>query len=161
MANKGIDKDYLLQTLKDFNTKILSPTYQKYIDFANEFDKTVTYSKNDYVFYQGSIYKFTSNHTGDWNASHVAHIQISDEFDEWTPDITLSVDQTTVTFTGLNRNYSYEVYFECADGYAPPVLTSGLVFNNTSATATFSAVTAEQAGGSSGTQCKICLRIVK
>lgn len=29
MAKKAIDKDYLLQALKDFNTKILSPFYQK------------------------------------------------------------------------------------------------------------------------------------
>ena len=29
MAKKAIDKDYLLQALKDFNTKILSLFYQK------------------------------------------------------------------------------------------------------------------------------------
>lgn len=161
MANKPIDKDYLLQTLKDFNTKILSPTYQKYTDFASDFDSTVTYAVNDYVTYQGGIYRFISSHTGAWSASDVVSIKISDEFDEWTEEKTLAVGATTTTFTGLDTKYAYEVYFDCADGYAPPTLTTGLIFNGTNATATFSAVTSNQAGGPSGTSCKISLRIIK
>lgn len=161
MSNKAIDKDYLLQTLKDFNTKILSPTYQKYTDFASDFSSSTTYAVGDYVTYQGGMYRFTSAHTGAWSNSHVVSVKISDEFDEWTGEQTLAVGATSATFTGLNSNYAYDVYFDCADGYAPPTLTTGLVFNGTNATATFSAVTSEQAGGASGTRCKISLRIVK
>ena len=161
MANKAIDKEYLLQTLKDFNTKILSPSYQKYTDFANDFDSTATYAVGDYVTYEGGIYRFTSAHTGAWSSSDVTSIKVSNEFDDWTEEKILAVGDTSATFTGLNSNYAYEVYFDCADGYAPPYLTSGLIFNGTSATASFSAVTSDQAGGASGTSCKISLIIVK
>jgi len=36
------------------------------------FDSSKTYSVGDYVRYSSSVYKFTSNHTGNWNSNHVA-----------------------------------------------------------------------------------------
>ena len=60
MAYKAIDKDYLLQTLKDFNTKILSSTYQKYTDFASDFNSSTTYAVDDYVIYFDQL-KYTTN----------------------------------------------------------------------------------------------------
>ena len=40
MANKAIDKTYLLQTLKDFNTKILSSLYRKNFNVGDGLELT-------------------------------------------------------------------------------------------------------------------------
>ena len=70
--------------------------------------------------------------------------------------ISLSVGATTQTFTGLSATGAYDFYFECADGYAPPVIESVIQGNSgTSCTVTFSAVTSDQDG--TGGQCKIRL----
>ena len=70
--------------------------------------------------------------------------------------ISLSVGATTQTFTGLSATGAYDIYFTCADGYAPPTVESVVQSNSgTSCTVTFSEVTSDQDGA--GGECKIRL----
>ena len=77
--------------------------------------------------------------------------------DSWTEEISLSQGDISATFAGLNTNYSYVPFIQCADNVAPPKKDS-VIFNGTSCTVTFTAVTAAQAAGN---MCKIKLRILK
>ena len=46
---------------------------------ATAFDSTASYSAGDYVMYDGTLYKFTSSHSGDWNPSHAEATCVTDE----------------------------------------------------------------------------------
>ena len=46
---------------------------------ATAFDSTANYSAGDYAMYDGTLYKFTSSHSGEWNASHVEATCVTDE----------------------------------------------------------------------------------
>lgn len=79
------------------------------------------------------------------------------DLDEWTAEQTLSLGDTTATFTGLSSSYAYKPFIQVADGETPP--TGTMVFSGTSATVTFSsAITSAQAAGGAA---KIKLRIFK
>ena len=79
------------------------------------------------------------------------------DLDEWTAEQTLSLGDTTATFTGLSSSYAYKPFIQVADGETPP--TGTMVFSRTSATVTFSsAITSAQAAGGAA---KIKLRIFK
>ena len=79
------------------------------------------------------------------------------DLDEWTAEQTLSLGDTTATFTGLSSSYAYKPFIQVADGETPP--TGTMVFSRTSATVTFSsAITLAQAAGGAA---KIKLRIFK
>ena len=77
----------------------------------------------------------------------------------WTTAQTLQASDTSKGFTGLSSSYAYEVWFDCANGVAPPTLSSFIFTSSTTATATFSAVTSAQTG-TSGNECKIRLRVL-
>ena len=46
---------------------------------ADEFDATATYAKNDYVIYNGLLYKCTTAHTGVWSANDFTATLVGDE----------------------------------------------------------------------------------
>ena len=46
---------------------------------ATAFDSTASYSAGDYAMYDGTLYKFTSSHSGDWNSSHAEATCVTDE----------------------------------------------------------------------------------
>lgn len=48
-------------------------------DIANEFDAEQSYFAGDYVYYQGSLFKFTANHSGDWDPADVVIAQIGSD----------------------------------------------------------------------------------
>ena len=75
--------------------------------------------------------------------------------DVWTSPKTLAEGATSVTFTGLNAAYAYDIYSETADG--TPVNITGYTVSGTSITYTCVAITAAQAG-ISGTDCKVKLK---
>ena len=104
MANKAIDKTYLLQTLKDFYAKILKSepaasggmdkslvtTGEKYIwndkadltDLAPAFDATTSYAAGDCVIYNNKMYRFTSPHSaGAWIGTDAVEVNFGEEID--------------------------------------------------------------------------------
>lgn len=46
---------------------------------ATAFDSTTSYSTGDYVMYDGTLYKFTSSHSGEWDSTHAEATCITDE----------------------------------------------------------------------------------
>ena len=46
---------------------------------ATAFDSTASYSAGDYVMYDGTLYKFTSSHSGNWNPSHAEATCVTNE----------------------------------------------------------------------------------
>lgn len=46
---------------------------------ATAFDSTASYSAGDYVMYDGTLYKFTSSHSGNWDSTHVEATCVTDE----------------------------------------------------------------------------------
>ena len=66
MANKA---------LKSIKFPGLSDTY-KIAQQAANFSTSTNYAAGDYCQYQGLIYRFTSAHSGAWNASHVTETTI-------------------------------------------------------------------------------------
>jgi len=69
MANKG---------LKSIKFPSLPDTY-KVPPQAADFSTSTSYAVGDYCIYQGALYRFTTAHTGAWNASHVAAANIAEE----------------------------------------------------------------------------------
>lgn len=47
---------------------------------ADEFDSTATYAVDDYVIYEGVLYKCTTAHSGAWDATDFTATLVSDEF---------------------------------------------------------------------------------
>lgn len=46
---------------------------------ATAFDSTASYSAGDYAMYDGTLYKFTSTHTGAWDSTHAEATCVTDE----------------------------------------------------------------------------------
>ena len=46
---------------------------------ATAFDSTTSYSTGDYVMYDGTLYKFTSSHSGDWDSTHAEATCVTNE----------------------------------------------------------------------------------
>ena len=96
--------------------------------------------------------------------------------DEWLSDSngiiykTLDYGTISVSYTQaelapvINGGYSVDPYVECADGVAPPLLIN-MVYDTSSSTnyltIKYTTITSAQAGGTSGTSCRIKLRIMK
>ena len=51
-------------------------------NFASEFSASTTYAIGDYCIYQGTLYRFTSAHTGAWSASDVEATNVGEEVGE-------------------------------------------------------------------------------
>jgi len=116
-------------------------------------------------FYQAILPYLGGQIQVDWNESdnsEIDYIKNKPDLDSWTAAQTCAEGTTSKTFTGLNSNYAYEPFIQCAYGYAAPKLVS-VVFNTSqndiSCTVTFTAVTSAQAG--TGSECSIKLRILK
>ena len=54
-------------------------------NFATEFDASSSYEEGDIVVYNGLIYRFTSDHTGDWTGSDVVLTSMEDELKRYLP----------------------------------------------------------------------------
>ena len=50
---------------------------------ANEFNANNTYYRNDYVYHNGNLYRFTTDHTGSWAAGDVTQVRIAEQFTEF------------------------------------------------------------------------------
>ena len=48
---------------------------------ADAFDSSASYEVGDFVAYHGKVYKFTSTHSGAWNASDVEEVALADALD--------------------------------------------------------------------------------
>lgn len=48
---------------------------------ADPFDSSASYVVGDFVAYHGKVYKFNTNHSGAWNASHVDEVALADALD--------------------------------------------------------------------------------
>ena len=46
---------------------------------ATAFDSTASYSAGDYAMYDGTLYKFTSSHSGEWDSTHAEATCVTDE----------------------------------------------------------------------------------
>lgn len=94
-------------------------------------------------------------------------VPFANNFDEWASQaITLNVDDTEYTFDDLDPTYAYNVFFEVAVGQAIPNVSkietdTGTTSGLQKLKVTFSKITEDQAGGASGTSCKIKLRKIK
>ena len=73
----------------------------------------------------------------------------------WSDPIVLTEGATSVTFSGLNTNYAYDLYSETADG--TPVYVTGYSVSGTSITYTLKTITSAQTG-TSGSGCKVKLK---
>lgn len=75
MANKAIDKSYLLQTLKDFNTKILLMFFQKKLTVTTVPSDP---GNGDVIIYVGSTSgNFVQGHTYKYNTSQTSWVDIT------------------------------------------------------------------------------------
>lgn len=118
MANKPLDKTYLLQSLKDFFNTILKSkpatsggideclvtTGEKYnwngkadlTNLAPIFDPTISYSAGDCVIYNNAMYKFNTAHpAGPWTGIDVAVVNFGEEID----DVKNTVENFVITLT--------------------------------------------------------------
>lgn len=90
---------------------------------ADEFDSTASYSSGDYVMYEGVLYKFTTSHTGAWDASDVTATLVSDEFGGGgggTADITAiaaAFSDSTAYAVGQYVTYDGKLY-KCTTAHA-------------------------------------------
>lgn len=65
-------------------------------NIANEFSTSLSYTAGDRVYYQGTLYRFRTNHTaGAWNSSHVTAILLAEEFEEIEKDYNRIIDTLT------------------------------------------------------------------
>ena len=69
MANK---------TLKSIKFPGLDGQY-KYPELAPKFSTTTSYAAGDYCVYEGDTYRFTSAHSGAWNASHAIAVNLIED----------------------------------------------------------------------------------
>ena len=99
-----------------------------------------------------------------------------DALDDWLSDNngiiykTLNYGTISISFTQaelapvINGGYSVKPYIECVDGVAPPTLIDMIYNTNDSSNylvVKYSTISSAQAGGTSGTACRLKLRIIK
>lgn len=90
-------------------------------DIANEFDAELSYFAGDYVYYEGTLFKFVANHSGDWDPADVVIAQIGDAI----ADISAAVDySTTEQPTGQKWLDGKEIYFKTYEIAALPNSTT-------------------------------------
>ena len=88
-------------------------------DIAPTFSTSNAYAVGDYVFYSGTLYRFTSAHSaGAWNASHVTAVALGDDVD----GLKTSFDSVTTEST----SYSYDENDNLVSG----LLTAGYYENS-------------------------------
>ena len=68
---------------------------------AHDFDPTASYNRNDYVIYQGTLYRFTAAHSaGAWIGSDVTAVTVGDELDAANDAIAQKAPLASPAFTG-------------------------------------------------------------
>lgn len=106
------------------------------------------------VYYNGTNYYFRND--GKITSGGVVNTSNSILTPTWAGTaIQLAEGDTTVTFTGLNTNYAYEMYSETADG--TPIYVTNYAVSGTSITYTILPITSAQTG-SGGTGCHVKLK---
>lgn len=89
-------------------------------DIANEFSAETLYHTGDYAYYEGTLFKFTANHSGEWDQADVVIAQIG-------PAIATAgaVDySTTEQPTGQKWIDGKEIYFKTYEIAALPNATT-------------------------------------
>lgn len=86
---------------------------------ADDFDATKSYAVDDYVVYEGTLYKCTTDHTGEWNASDFDATQVMEEMPTPMPAEDMS-DIVTPLPSVMSRRFKYsteeQVIGEWIDG---------------------------------------------
>lgn len=116
---------------------------------AAAYSSSATYAVGDYVFHNGSLYRFVAPHSaGAWNASDVTAVNVADELGDVKSQIDnqlLATDEKTVarivtptvvdgklcnTSGTISNNSSY-YYFEVSDLQEGDVVSARSFYNNT------------------------------
>ena len=109
---------------------------------ADEFDPTETYAVDDYVMYEGILYKCTTAHTGAWAAADFTATLISDEFGSGGGIADLSAIAptfSTLTAYAVGAYVTYEgKLYKCTNAHAAGAWNAG-DFTETSVDADFMA----------------------
>lgn len=97
-------------------------------DIAGEFSAEQAYYAGDYVYYEGSLFKFTEFHAaGEWSSEDVAPAQIGNDL----ANISATVDySTTEQPTGQKWIDGKEIYFKTIDIGALPNASNKDVLTN-------------------------------
>lgn len=66
---------------------------------AEEFDSTNSYVEGEYVLYNGTLYRFTADHSGAWTGSDVDALTVVDALKETTLSITDSNNDGNLVFS--------------------------------------------------------------
>lgn len=90
-------------------------------DIANEFDAELSYFAGDYVYYDGTLFKFTANHSGDWDPADVVIAQIGKAIADFSAAVDYS---TTEQPTGQKWIDGKDIYFKTYEIQALPNATT-------------------------------------
>ena len=78
-------------------------------DITNEFDAESVYHISDYVYYEGTLFKFTANHSGEWDPADVIVAQIGEDLADAAAALNYS---TTEQPTGQKWIDGKDIYFK-------------------------------------------------
>lgn len=93
---------------------------------ANAFDPSASYVIGDFASYHGKVYKFTSTHSGAWNASDVEEVVLADELDSLGDDVYTKAEadallllkaDTATTYTKTEVNTALALKADKSDTY--------------------------------------------
>ena len=73
-------------------------------NFAVAFDTSTTYNAGEYCTYNGSLYRFTTMHTGSWKSEHVTAVTVGNEINTTTVKTNLSQNLTNDQKTRARNN---------------------------------------------------------
>lgn len=82
-------------------TENLSKNKASLSSMANNFSTDTSYHTGDYVDYEGSIYRFTADHSGAWSISDVIEVKITDEIKTNNNSIATINDTLNAPTTGV------------------------------------------------------------
>lgn len=68
---------------------------------CDEFDSTDSYSAGEYCLYNGALYKFTSSHSGNWDAGDVSSVQIMDEITDYVNNMQSQITELKQDFNDV------------------------------------------------------------
>jgi lysophospholipase L1-like esterase len=80
-------------------------------NFASEFSASTTYAIGDYCIHEGTLYRFTSAHTGAWSASDVEATNVGYEVDDLKSDISLDRESVSVDVP-ISATYTSRAYID-------------------------------------------------
>lgn len=71
-------------------------------NIAPEFSASASYSKGDYVTYNGNLYRFTTAHSGAWNASDAAVVTVAEAMNQIIADVASDIAGVESEITDTN-----------------------------------------------------------